>query len=1684
MEIEEFLASRKIENPLNALRKALELNSGFGLISKIFSGPGLSREVASVGIHILDLHSYGYQHEQNKREKARQSLEKVFTPGFWEEEKNYRLLVYLFGEEKARYVRYAWENLPRTQYQTGYLRRSFRAPNRKDKVLEIQLRFIESITSPLEGYGLSGVFSYYDLDLYERIRFDYIIPNGPYEFQIWAAAVDSGNESVFRLLQDIIYHQEGAGKVTCNIIKALLCSKREECWKLVENLLLAAQRQEGLRQTILESLDEAHAESLKFMIRVITAHNLVRFSSVVRAIDTWTGLGFDAKKTASVKKVLELAHQNFEKPRHIPEEIKSLDNIEVYMALWCVGVKDVEDTLPYLDDLLAHGSPEKKRLALLFINEVNIPDFELPYGCDVVRGGNPELLAFTLPGLANTLRANAEEADSLILKKYPSLFDDLCRLAETAPVKEISYDGSPFEWTRAVYKKDDIFRCLFYLIGQSSQRLDAVLKWFERFSADLRKETARLIFKDHFVHRYSDKSTFKDLPEVTPFQKEFAVRCLNDKSDEVVFSAFFVLRHAPLDDDMLEVLFELLAKKNSRTRKQAEELVLLQKEAVVHRFIGRLIETGTEEQRLAGLDMILTLKNEKKVGLKKLSEWVKKVSANPRISDSEFKFIDNLQPSEDLILNKENGYTFYDPALVSPFRLPDVRQDGIYKRLTQDSPSGLSQPLDYILKAIADLNTIYRQHLDFEYEVCHWNNTRELILLGNEYRSRRYVSHEEELNEAHFETFPMHHLWEKWFSDWGLKPSDLFLLTFAGSCYDKRFADFLGRYVFYYHDIVTEHQGKQWSRWDNPLYKILTSLTYKFPFPEKTDFLLELITVVYSKLPEKIKKIRVGDHMHSNYKEGDGWQAQFDFKALDQHVKLLDLSGEQIADYWMLCRWRQYNGLAHNIDNTHPAFYLYCKAFEGRLISEDEMYCAILQVENLRNLTVNTALKSNANYTHFKEEFGFIKPMLEKVENKLLDAEIRRGELNTGTSHFVQAFQSVFGLGRLIQFIKALDKTNLYKGYLYSWSTAGFSKQQTFSYLIKRTYPLVTDTQAEFERLVKQADIPDEKLIQVAVYAPQWQRYISEYLGWEGLDSAIWWMHAHSKPTGYQEINAEAESEISKYSSIDLQDFKEGVVDRNWFLSSYEMLGEKRWKLLYNSAKYITDGNGHRRIKLYYEAILEKLKYDEVAEKISAKRDQDYLRLYGLLSLAPDNPRGDLLRRYNFINGFKKESRQFGSMKQSSEAAAVKVAFENLSRNAGYEDPVRLSWAMETEQVREILEDSVSCTIDGVTVSLGVADDGKAELTVTKEDKVMKSVPAALKKHPDVLRLTSHRKVLREQWARSRKSLEEAMVRGDEFSAEEITRLFDHPVVSGHLLKLLFVSPDGRVGFIDETGLFISEDTKLELSAFIHFRIAHCYDLHLSGKWAYFQRYCFENKLKQPFRQVFRELYTPTKEELQEKSISRRYAGHQVHPRQTSALLRSRGWKQDYETGLQKGFHKEGFMVKLYALADWFTPSDIESPTLETIEFQALKGGENVAIEAISPRLFSEIMRDIDLVVSVAHVGQVDPEASQSSIEMRRVILEETLRLLKIKNAEWKESHVIISGSLGRYSVHLGSAVVHQVPGKFLNILPVHSQHRGRIFLPFMDEDPKTAEMLSKVILLANDAKIQDPTILSQITQF
>ncbi|HKB39029.1 MAG TPA: hypothetical protein VKD72_21495, partial [Gemmataceae bacterium] len=219
--------------------------------------------------------------------------------------------------------------------------------------------------------------------------------------------------------------------------------------------------------------------------------------------------------------------------------------------------------------------------------------------------------------------------------------------------------------------------------------------------------------------------------------------------------------------------------------------------------------------------------------------------------------------------------------------------------------------------------------------------------------------------------------------------------------------------------------------------------------------------------------------------------------------------------------------------------------------------------------------------------------------------------------------------------------------------------------------------------------------------------------------------------------------------------------------------------------------------------------------------------------------------------------------------------------------------------------------------------------------------------------------------------------------------------------------------------------------------------------------------------------------EKEDSDRSRRYSGQQVNEKQAKALFSTRGWST--RDDISKLYRDANLVVRVELDYGYTTPADAAAPAVREAVFHRRGDWQRLPLASVPKVIFSEVMRDLDLVVSVAHVGGVDPEATQSTVQMRADLLRETCKLLKLENVKLENRHALIQGGYGRYSVHLGSGVVHKQPGGALCVVAVNAQHRGRLFLPFADDDPRTAEVISKVLLLARDQEIQDPTILQQI---
>jgi hypothetical protein len=701
----------------------------------------------------------------------------------------------------------------------------------------------------------------------------------------------------------------------------------------------------------------------------------------------------------------------------------------------------------------------------------------------------------------------------------------------------------------------------------------------------------------------------------------------------------------------------------------------------------------------------------------------------------------------------------------------------------------------------------------------------------------------------------------------------------------------------------------------------------------------------------------------------------------------------------------------------------------------------------------------------------------ERVRSRVLEIELARGAANTAASAHALRLGSVIGARIAVDLLARLGPKALVRGYI------GDSAEQegVYSHLLRVSAPADDDDGPGLAALAAQASLPRSRLLDLAMYAPQWARLVEAALGWPGLEDAVWWVHAHTKDDRWsvshdiREIWAAA---VRARTPISAGDLHEGAVDVGWFRRAHEALGPDRWSAVAKAIRLASGGNGHRRARLFADALLGHVDASQLLEKIAQSRHQDAVRALGLVPLPASEGAGleTAAARYRQIREFSAGSRSAGMQRRASEQSAVRIAVDNLARTAGFADPLHFIWTVEAAENADLAAGPVVVEHQDVTVSLIVGDDGSAELRADRGGKRLSSVPAALRKVPAIAELRERKTALAKQVGRVRASLEQAMVDGTVFDDEVLARLEGHPVVAPMLRHIVWV--DEASVSMRRVGNGWSAVGPSETIRTGGLRIAHPVDLLGEGTLLEWQRAHFAESVKQPFRQLFRELYVPTAAERDRRS-SRRYEAQRLDPRRALALFTARGWVVDRDAEeVFRPFHRSGVRASV-RFADTWLMLLLDDPCVEAVEFTAAPG--SMVMSEVPPIVFSEAMRDLDLVVSVAHASGTDQETSASTVEARAVLVRETAELLQLANVVVDGRHVLIDGRLGEYSVHLGSGVVHQRPGGAVCIVPVDAQRRGRVFLPFVEPDPKAAEIIAKVVLLAKDHQIKDPTILAQL---
>lgn len=1648
---------------------------------------------------------------------------------------------WLFGEvirerHRAAFL-WAVDNCTAWIYTSGWGRRTFRSEDRSlylGKIREIITAFIEMGKIDVDYADfLEDKLSEEQLAFKYSNNYNYSMRYRD-EFHL-AYAIDSGDKRVISSIKEIL-SDGGSGSFRYNMLMGVFMSGNAELHELVCKLLLAAQLQEGLRQAVCESCDQGRIEPFLMVIKTIRDNNLIRFSSVKRAVGCWVGLMTEETRDLEriSSKTLDLIVGCLENPAVIDEYLASEDSMKIYLALWATACREVRDTEKKLEEILEHGTTHQALTAGVFFKNglgYNITQ-RLSVKAMLLRHDELDVMAVWLPLSASFNSRSSYESGSFKATGIPmserytredaeKLYVILNEMLEKMPKSDIVYDPCVFPWNvEELTKRDIVMRlCVIAADLDDDDKIDETCVKIPLIKGGSynsgRRERIRMLLSH---------------PR-TEIQLDTLVSFAADKEEYSRKAVFELLKGVKLHEKHFLMLEDMLKYKAADMRQSLIEVLFRQKDKELFACVERLVTDKKEEKRTAGLDMIIRITESDK------PEYSDAVKAEYRTLAER---IESPTSKEKILVDRilavkggEEAVEGYGLYKESDDFTPEVDMKYIdeckaaFIKAFPTTPLFGNKPGKkklVLLDILNDLDKLIEEHKNDEYLD---SGSGEARLLADEIGFRRFMI---KLGDG-TEQVAFKELWDGFYakninSEDMLYDLDIFCNgrdcspKLAGAMLGAEFAQtakFMHPKTI--HDVMWYYHSEYLKK---PRLDIACALAYYIGYEAKVE---ELYDFVYA---------RYGTNEPMLYIDGKRMEFKLDNTAqiitivsdgrLNEVMSWLnavsDITAEHFKDVFSLrfklgCRFAYFTRLDEKDNRNYQISKHIYRPFTGaslilagykKVISIGYMYKMLMtkmlvlsDLSQVISFKVSGESRASSRYYGYRDADAFIKSLIEvrgnpklseytfteednrrldfavevaqNVIDTVLNVELVRGDTETEFSGSIGSIRRIYGAENFVRILSALGKDTLNRSTYFS-SYNGVSKKQSLSFLLGVCVPNPGDTAEKLRELVKKTDITENRLVEAALFSTSWLDIVEEYLGWEGFKSACFYFIAHMN----ESLDEKTQAIIAKYTPLSNEELNVGAFDIDWFKDALATIGEKRFDTIYKAAKYISDGSKHTRARKYADAVMGKLTKEEAAAQVTDKRNKDTLMAYALIPLDGEK---DMVERYLFIQEFKKQSKKFGAQRKASEGAAADCALRNLATNAGFEDVSRLTLRMEAalfENIKPMLEWN---EIDEIKLKIELDENGKAEILCEKGGKALKSVPSKYNKNERVAEFTATKKQLTEQYRRTRQMFEDAMENETEFTADELNTLCSNPAIKPIISRLVYKAKD-KLGFLNGNKLvdFTGKETKLGKGASL--KVAHPFDLYTDGHWHDYQKYLFDNEIAQPFKQVFRELYVKTDEEAS-AFRSTRYAGNQIQPLKAKACLKTRRWVADVETGLQKVYYKENIVATIYALADWFSPADIEAPTLEWVEFFDRKSGRGMRIEDVPDIIFSEVMRDVDLAVSVAHAGGVDPETSHSTIEMRAAIIEFTLPLFKLDNVRFEGTHAFITGERADYSIHLGSGVVHLQGGPMINVLPVHSQHRGKLFLPFVDEDPKTAQIISEILLFAEDKKIKDPFILDQI---
>ena len=442
--------------------------------------------------------------------------------------------------------------------------------------------------------------------------------------------IDDGNKNVIQIIKDMLLSENNTNILRVEIFQGIFCSDNKELVELTAKLLLAAKLQEGLRQSICENIDCGLQENFDYMFGIIYDNDLARFSSIKRAIATFTGIG-ESFSDRMTKKQLELIQNAIKDDKYAEQLLKSDDNVEITIGLWRKGSIDIKLLIESMDNLVKTGKRHAILLVSYYLNIIQNENYSRNLAKSIIKKYAStqkhydkdealEIMACYIYFMSkysywylvktelenNRLKLEHYYKDEKEAREFFDIFEIAMLFMNK---KEKVYSPCIFPWYSVTISKEKLAEEMAMIaILVKGDLVDRMTDYIKQLSSYYRGNIVEFLLKNPNTKK----------------QKDMVVKLLSDFS-ATTDTAYEIIKSNNFASEYIKEIEDLLRLKSSDVRANLIKLLYTQKDEDLLKSIQNLSKQKDVNKRLAALDLSIKFKNDKKDGLDELNEIINSI---------------------------------------------------------------------------------------------------------------------------------------------------------------------------------------------------------------------------------------------------------------------------------------------------------------------------------------------------------------------------------------------------------------------------------------------------------------------------------------------------------------------------------------------------------------------------------------------------------------------------------------------------------------------------------------------------------------------------------------------------------------------------------------------------------------------------------------------------------------------------------------------------------------------------------------------------------------------------------------------------------------------------------------------------------------------------------------------------